>query len=267
MTLFQAIALGALQGATEFLPVSSSGHLAIVQYYLEGFSQPGILFDVLLHLGTMVAVLIYFRQDVTALLTSPWDKTAKGEKDRRLLLLLILGSIPTAIIGLAGKDLATSLFHNMTVVAICLLVTGVLLTISERLRSRSQGRTELSITDALVTGTLQGLAILPGISRSGATIAGLLIRGVDGETAARFSFLLALPAVFGAALLSLKDLQSVPTNELPFYAAGTLCALIVGLFSIHFLMAIIRRRRLFLFALYCWVVGAVILFLAMSHTG
>ena len=108
------------------------------------------------------------------------------------------------------------------------------------------------------------MAILPGISRSGATIAGLLMRGVDGETAARFSFLLALPAVFGAALLSLKDLQDVPSGELPLYFAGAGCAMLVGLFSIHFLMAIIRRRRLFLFALYCWALGAVILTLSMS---
>jgi undecaprenyl-diphosphatase len=264
MTFTQSVALGALQGATEFLPVSSSGHLAIAQYYLSDFSQPGILFDVLLHLGTMIAVMIYFRRDVTALLISPWNRTAAGEKDRRLLWLLIVGSIPTGIIGLAGKDLATSLFHNMTVVGGCLLITGILLFLSERVRAKVSGRTDLTTSDALITGVLQGLAILPGISRSGSTIAGLLLRGVDGETAARFSFLLALPAVFGATLLSLKDLQSVPSGELPLYAAGAVCALLVGLISIHFLMAIIRRRRLFLFALYCWVVGAIILTISMT---
>ena len=188
----------------------------------------------------------------------------EGEKDRRLLWLLVIGSIPTGIIGLAGKDLATGLFHNMTVVGFCLLVTGGLLFVSERLRAKGAGRTELSIGDALITGTLQGLAILPGISRAGATISGLLLRGVDGDTAARFSFLLALPAVFGATLLSLKDLQSVPTGEIPIYIAGTFFALLVGLFSIHFLLAIIRRRRLFLFALYCWAVGAIILTLSMT---
>ncbi len=264
MTYTQSIFLGILQGATEFLPVSSSGHLAIAQYYLAGFTQPGILFDVLLHLGTMVAVVIYFRRDVVALLTSPWNYTPEGEKDRRLLWLLVIGSIPTGIIGLAGKDLATGLFHNMTVVGFCLLVTGGLLFVSERLRAKGTGRTELSIGDALITGTLQGLAILPGISRAGATISGLLLRGVDGDTAARFSFLLALPAVFGATLLSLKDLQSVPTGEIPIYITGTFFALLVGLFSIHFLLAIIRRRRLFLFALYCWAVGAIILTLSMT---
>ncbi len=264
MTFTQSIALGAIQGAAEFLPVSSSGHLAIAQHYLSGFSQPGILFDVLLHLGTMIAVIIYFRRDVSALLTSPWNRTAEGKKDRRLLWLLILGSIPTGIIGLAGKDLAESLFQNMTVVGLCLLVTGVLLYICERYRTKGSGRTDLSVTDALITGTLQGIAILPGISRSGSTIAGLLLRGVDGETAARFSFLLALPAVFGATLLSLKDLQDVPIGELPIYAAGAACAMLVGLLSIHFLLAIIRRRRLFLFALYCWVVGAVVLTLSMT---
>jgi undecaprenyl-diphosphatase len=264
MTFAQSVALGALQGATEFLPVSSSGHLAIAQYYLAGFSQPGVLFDVLLHLGTMIAVLIYFRRDVAALIISPWNRTPEGKKDLRLLWLLVLGSIPTGIIGLAGKDLATDLFHNMTVVGACLLATGVFLFMSERIRTKTSGRTDLSIGDALITGILQGIAILPGISRSGSTIAGLLLRGVDGETAARFSFLLAIPAVFGATLLSLKDLQAVPAGDLPLYAAGAVCAMLVGLFSIHFLLAIIRRRRLFLFALYCWVVGAIILTLSMT---
>jgi undecaprenyl-diphosphatase len=264
MTFTQAIILGLIQGATEFLPVSSSGHLAIAQHYLSGFSQPGILFDVLLHLGTMIAVIIYFRRDITALLISPWNKTAEGKKDRRLLGLLVLGSIPTAIIGLAGKDVATELFDNMIVVGCCLLVTGFLLYICERYRTKKTGRTKLSTSDALITGILQGVAILPGISRSGSTIAGLLLRGVDGETAARFSFLLALPAVFGATLLSLRDLQAVASHELPIYATGAICALLVGLLSIHFLLAIIRRRRLFLFALYCWVVGAIILTLAMT---
>lgn len=147
-------------GAAEFLPVSSSGHLAIAQYYLSGFSQPGILFDVLLHLGTMIAVIIYFRRDVNALLTSPGIVQTKGKRIADSWML-ILGSIPTGIIGLAGKDLAESLFQNMTVVGLSLLVTGVLLFICERYRTKGSGRTDISVADALITGTLQESQLFP----------------------------------------------------------------------------------------------------------
>jgi undecaprenyl-diphosphatase len=259
MTFTQATALGILQGATEFLPVSSSGHLAIAQHFLSDFSQPGILFDVLLHLGTMLAVIIYFRADLKRLLVAPWNRTDSGPSDRKFLLLIIVASVPTAIIGLAGKDFAESLFENMTAVACGLLLSGALLFAAEKLRRADSGRTELNLGDALITGTLQGLAIIPGISRSGSTISGLLLRGVAGETAARFSFLLALPAVFGAALLSLRDFNAVPAGELPIYLAGAAAAFVTGLASIHFLLAIIRRRRLMLFALYCALAGTALL--------
>lgn len=260
MTITQAILLGTLQGATEFLPVSSSGHLAIAQHFIEDFSQPGLLFDVLLHLGTMLAVVLYFRNDLVRLLASPFRD---APADRKQLLMLIAGSVPTAIIGLAGKDFAEGLFENMLVVGICLLVTGVLLFVAEKLRARDSGRRDVNLKDALVTGTLQGFAILPGISRSGSTIAGLLLRGVDGEVAARFSFLLALPAVSGAALLSLRDLDALPAGELPAYCFGAAAAFVTGLLSIHFLLAIIRRRRLALFALYCWLAGGLLLAFAL----
>lgn len=259
MTLLQAILLGALQGATEFLPVSSSGHLAIAQSLIEGFSQPGVLFDVLLHLGTMVAVAIYFRSDIKNLITAPFRSDEASEQHRKMLLLLIAGSVPTAIIGLAGKEFATNLFHNIPVVAAMLIVTGCILFVSERYRSGEQVGKTLSFGDALIAGTAQGLAIIPGISRSGATIASLLLRGIDGETAARFSFLLAMPAIFGATLLSFRELEQVPAGELTLYAAGAGIALLTGLLSIHFLLAIIRRKRLYFFALYCWAVGALFL--------
>jgi len=263
MTLAQAIALGALQGATEFLPVSSSGHLALAQSLIEGFSQPGVLFDVLLHVGTMIAVMIYFWRDIRDLATAPFRKDEAAVQHRKMLLLLIAGSIPTAIIGLTGKDFANGLFHNIPVVALMLIITGGILFVSERLR-RGENKKEIGFVDAILTGVAQGLAIIPGISRSGSTIATLLLRGIDGETAARFSFLLALPAVFGAALLSLDDIQAVAADQLISYAIGTGTALLIGLLSIHFLLAIIRRKRLYFFALYCWAVGA--LFLTLSLT-
>jgi undecaprenyl-diphosphatase len=258
MTLLQAIFLGLIQGLTEFLPVSSSGHLAITQHFLPGFDQPGLLFDVLLHLGTMLAVVLYFRRELGNLLTSPFRRGDVARQHRRLLVLLLAGSVPTAIIGLTFKDFFEGLFENIPLVALMLIVTGTLLFISEKFRRGSRREKELTLVDALVVGTVQGCAIIPGISRSGSTIAALLLRGVDGETAARFSFLLALPAVFGAALLSLRHWQNIAAGELPQYLAGTGVAFIAGMLSIHCLMAVIRRRRLFAFAVYCWLAGTVV---------
>jgi undecaprenyl-diphosphatase len=258
MTLLQAIFLGFIQGLTEFLPVSSSGHLAIAQHFLPGFDQPGVLFDVLLHLGTMLAVILYFRREIGNLLSSPFRQGEDARLHRRLLTLLLAGSVPTAVIGLTFKDFFESLFENIPLVALMLLVTGTLLFISEKFRRGNRQEEQLTLIDALVVGTVQGCSIIPGISRSGSTIAVLLLRGVDGETAARFSFLLALPAVFGATLLSLRHLQDVTTAELSLYLAGTGVAFIAGMLSIHCLMAVIRRRRLFAFAVYCWLAGTVV---------
>lgn len=262
MNLLNAILLGLLQGVTEFLPVSSSGHLAIAQHFLPGFSQPGVLFDVLLHVATMGAVMLYFRRECTLLATAPFRRDEQALLYRRLLWLLVLGSVPTAVIGLLFKDFFVGLFHNLTVVASMLMVTGTLLYVSERLRRGERKEDRLTWSDALLVGTVQGGAIIPGISRSGSTIAALLLKGVDGETAARFSFLLALPAIFGAVLLSLDDMTAVATAELPGYLAGMLAAFVAGLLSIHLLLAVVRRRRLFAFALYCWLAGGLFLFLS-----
>ena len=263
MTLIQSILLGALQGLTEFLPVSSSGHLAIAQYFLPGFTQPGVLFDVLLHVGTFGAVVLYFRRELIEILTSPFRRDEAAPLHRRLLLLLLAGSVPTAVIGLTFRGFFEGLFHNIPVVSLMLLVTGTLLFVSERFRITGRKEDKLTWGDALVVGTVQAFAIIPGISRSGSTIAALLLRGVDGETAARFSFLLALPAVFGAALLSARDLDGLATGELPIYLAGTGIAFLTGLLSIHLLLAVIRRRRLIAFALYCWLAGGIFFSLSL----
>jgi undecaprenyl-diphosphatase len=257
MSFVEAILLGILQGATEFLPVSSSGHLALAQHLISNFEQPGVLFDVLLHVGTMVAVAIYFWRDLAGLVSSLWRRDEPSKNQRFMVFLLIAGSVPTAVIGLLFKDFFIGLFERPDIVCIMLLITGTLLWIAERLRRHASSRTQMTFIDALVTGTVQGCAIIPGISRSGSTIAALLMRGVDGETAARFSFLLALPAVFGAAILSLKDLDHVVGNALMPYVAGTLAALLTGLVCIHLLMGVVRRRRLHWFAVYCWLAGGV----------
>ena len=255
MTFIEAILLGTLQGATEFLPVSSSGHLVLAQHLIGDFEQPGVLFDVLLHVGTMIAVAIYFWRDLAGLVSSLWRRDAMAKNQRFMVALLIGGSIPTAVIGLLFKDFFIGLFERPEIVCMMLLITGLLLWAAERLRRTENSRRQMTFVDALVVGTVQGCAIIPGISRSGSTIAALLMRGIDGETAARFSSLLALPAVFGAALLSLKDLDQAAGNTFFPYAAGTLAALVTGLFCIHLLMGVIRRRRLHWFALYCWLAG------------
>ena len=259
MTFTHALLLGLLQGLTEFLPVSSSGHLVIAQHFLPGFDQPGLAFDIMLHLGTMIAVLLYFRREVGLMLVSPLRQGPEARTYRKMLGLILLASVPTALIGLGFKDFFEGLFENLQLVAVMLLVTGVLLFLAERFRRPGRKEGQLTISDALVVGTVQGLAIIPGISRSGSTISTLLLKGVDGETAARFSFLLALPAVFGAALLSLRDLQQVATAEIPMYLVGAGTAFLVGMVSIHCLLAVVRRKRLIGFAIYCWLVGTGVL--------
>ncbi len=151
------------------------------------------------------------------------------------------------------------MFENIAAVALMLLVTGLLLFLSERLRRDGRREDRLTWSDAVFVGIAQGCAVMPGISRSGATISTLLIKGVEGETAARFSFLLALPAVFGAGLLSLRDASQVAAAEIPAYFLGAAAAFVVGFFSIHFLLGVIRRRRLIGFAVYCWLVGGAFL--------
>lgn len=260
MNLLDALLLGIVQGITEFLPISSDGHLAIAQHCLPHFEQPGLLFDVMLHVGTLGAMLLYFQRDVARLLTAPFRRTPEGRRDRHLLGLVVAASVPTALIGLALKDAVERWMENMLVVGAMLLLTGTLLFVGERYR-RSGRRTEaaVTVTDAVLTGIAQGLAVLPGLSRSGSTIATLLFRGVDGETAARLSFLMGMPAIAGAALLSLKDLHTLPAGDLPVYLAGAGVAFVVGLCAIRLLLGIIRRQRLFWFSVYCWVVGTVLI--------
>jgi undecaprenyl-diphosphatase len=266
MDILHATLLGLIQGLTEFLPVSSSGHLAITQHFLPGFEQPGLLFDILLHFATTMAVIIYFRKDVWKLLTCFFRKDPYALDDRHTFRMILLGSVPTAIIGLSGKDFFEGLFENLPVIGCMLILTALLLIVAERARRDGRQLSQLNSNDALLVGIVQGLAIIPGISRSGSTIACLLLRNIDGEAAARFSFLLALPAIIGAMLLSLKDLQQVANNDLPAYGLGALIAFSSGLFAIRWLMNVVRRKRLAGFAVYCLLVGSSIIGYAMFAT-
>ncbi len=259
MNYLHAALLGLIQGLTEFLPVSSSGHLAIAQHFLPGFEQPGLLFDIMLHVATTLAVIIYFRQDILRLISCFFRTDPYAIDDRHTFWMILLGSIPTAIIGISGKDFFESLFDNIVLIGCMLIVTALLLIVAERARKDGRSLVQINYNDALLVGVVQGLAIIPGISRSGSTIAALLIRGIDGEAAARFSFLLALPAIGGAMLLSLKDLQQVSLAALPAYLLGFIIAFGSGLLAIRLLMNVVRRRRLTGFAVYCLLVGSGII--------
>jgi len=225
---------------------------------LPGFSQPGLLFDVLLHFGTMLAVAIYFRRERLRL-TLAWFRSASEAKtDRRILVLLLLSSVPTAVISLSFKDFFEQAFDNLPLIVAMLVVTGTLLILSERLLKpgHSEAGTGMTFSDALVVGVVQGLvvgvvqglvvgvvqglAIIPGIFRTGSTIAALLLKEVDGETAARFSFLFTLPAVAGNTPPAAASRPGSEFGALP-YLTGTITAVVVGLAAIHMLMLVVKR--------------------------
>jgi undecaprenyl-diphosphatase len=266
MDILQAILLGLLQGITEFIPVSSSGHLVLVPWLL-GWPEPDLVFDTVVHWGTLLAVLAFFWRDWLALITAwlrglfRWNWS---DPLARLMWLLILGSVPAALIGYLLEGFFESLFGEPAWVSVFLLVTAALLALSERLGSRTREISELRWSDALLIGLGQAAAIAPGISRSGATIATGLFRGLERPAAARFSFLLSTPIILGAGLFQLLDLASAPDPlaQVPVLIAGFLTAAISGYICIWALLRYLQRGRLYPFAIYCAYVGISCLIVA-----
>jgi len=266
MNLTEAVLLGIVQGVTEFLPVSSSGHLVLFQNLL-GLSEPLLAFDISVHVGTLFAVVIYFCKDIVDILKAlvkwfqvlPDTKAAAdllaGDREIRFALLIVTGSIPTAILGLVFKEIAETLFSSITIVGVTLMITGMILWGTRRLGAAGHGVRRFTVKNSMVIGVVQGLAIVPGISRSGATIAAGLYLGLDRETAARFSFLLSIPAVAGAGLLGTGDLVGHAGLPLKIIAAGTLASCLVGYASLKLLVWMVGRGRLHYFAPYCAVLG------------
>ncbi|MFH0809297.1 MAG: undecaprenyl-diphosphate phosphatase [Pseudomonadota bacterium] len=266
MTFFGwAIGLGLLQGLTEFLPVSSSGHLAIAQHFMPGFQQPGLLFDVSLHVGTLAAVCVYFRHDLAALLLGrPHEAGSLSLKERlRLLVLMVAATAVTGTFGMLLKDRVEAAFASLAAVGMGLIVTGVLLLAGAFLArgAVTAGKVERNtgLLDALYVGLMQGLAVMPGISRSGSTISASLARGLDPAWAARFSFLLSIPAVAGAAVLECRECGHAVGGQWPAYVAGSLVAFVSGLLAIKLMMRLVRRGNLNPFAYYCFLMGALVL--------
>ncbi len=267
MSWIQALLLGLLQGATEFLPVSSSGHLVLVPWLL-GWPAPTLAFDTLVHWGTAAAVVGYFWRDWLGLIEGAWEALRSRSLDdprARLLLWLVIGTLPAALVGWALEDFFEGMFGQPAAAAGFLLVTASILTLVESGSRRDRSPAQMTWLDALLVGLAQAAAILPGISRSGSTIAAGMARGQERQHAARFSFLLSTPIILGAGLLQVADLVGsggLPA-QLSLLLVGFLAALLAGLACIHFLLRYLQRRSLYPFAIYCALVGLGGLVLAL----
>ena len=268
MDILQAIIIGLVQGLTEFLPVSSSAHLIFTQQAL-GLSDVGLAFDVLLHVGTLVAVVAYFFQDIINMIKGfflslidlkdgKFMEEVRRDPYKKLAWLTIIATIPVGIVGVLFNDLVESLFTGITVPAFFLLITGCLLYVSQRMNSGGIDLSNITLKEALLMGCGQALAVMPGLSRSGTTIAAGLFSGLDKEFAAKFSFILSIPAILGAGVFQLKDLSG-GNVEIEACIAGFIVAVISGYLAISVLLKLIREKSLDIFAYYCWIVGAVIL--------
>ncbi len=260
MPLLHALVLGLVQGLTEFLPISSSGHLVLVPALL-GWTPGGVAFDAVLHLGTLGAVLAYFRRDLGTLAWG-WIEGVRrrrplGTPQARLAWAILVGSVPAALAGLLLEDWFARAFASPRAVGAFLLGTALLLALAEGLASRGTGSVEdVGLGMGLWVGLAQALAILPGISRSGSTLAAGMAAGLRREAAARFSFLLGTPIIAGAGLLKLLDLvRASPQEGWAALAVGLGAAFLSGYAAIWGLLAYLRRRPLWVFALYCAVAG------------
>ena len=263
MTLWQAILLGILQGATEFLPVSSSAHLVIVPHLLR-WPDPGLALDTILHLGTLAAILVYFWNDLWRLALAALNSLRERRldaPDARLAWALVVATIPGAVLGVLLEDFFEQLFGMPKVAAGFLLVTAALLLISEYFARREFPITAMSWLHALWIGLAQALAIMPGLSRSGATIAAGLLLGYRREDATRFSFLLAVPIVLGGGLYQVYKLLRAGMDVVQFgiCGAGFVAAAITGYIAITGLLMLVQRRSLWPFAVYCATFGALVL--------
>jgi undecaprenyl-diphosphatase len=262
LNLFHAVVLGVVQGLTEFLPVSSSGHLVITQH-LFGISEGVLAFDVAVHLGTLLAVFLALRNDVAILFAGlrPGNDP-QTQLGRRLIGMLIVGTIPAMVVGLLFRDIIAGFFSSVSVTGVMLLVTGTILYMGERVKTEERRLRTLRASDAFLIGCGQALAVMPGLSRSGTTISTGLARGVAGDDAARFSFLMAIPVILGAAILELPAaLKAGIGPSLSVLAVGIVVAAITGYAAIFMLQRIIQQGRLRVFAYYTWVVGLVVLLL------
>lgn len=277
MSYLMSVVLGFVQGVAEFLPISSSGHLSLFQHFF-GMEQADMMFNILLHFATLIAVCIYYFRDIRDMvcefflwlgdLMRPGKKGGEVPEARRLVLLIVLGTLPLFVI-LPFKDAVEQINNSPALVSCALLLTGTILFLSDRMIKGKKDARTAGVKDVLVVGLAQGLATVPGLSRSGTTITAGLAMGFDRKFAVRYSFLMSLPAVLGATLLEVVDVVGTPgafdPALLPKYLVGMAVAGVVGYFAIGLVNLLVKKGRFGSFAYYCWAAGA--LFLVLSLTG
>ena len=273
MDLIEAFILGVLQGITEFLPISSSGHLALGRILLGSEVESGITYEVVVHFGTLVSIMYYYRTELGRLLSSGVrfllnPAKEKESKDVNFLGMILISMIPAFIVGFTLKDQVEAIFSNPLLVSFMLLVTGVLLFSTKFIPNRTQendashlaaagGGIPIGIAKSFAIGLVQACAMIPGISRSGSTITTALWLGVDRETAANFSFIMVIPVIGGAMLLQVLDLLEVGIQgaALQVLVVGFLSSAISGYFALKYLIIILKKSGFYLFSFYCWAVG------------
>lgn len=252
MGIFELIILGIIQGITEFLPISSSGHLVIAQDLL-GMKSPGNTLEILFHFGTLLSVIFVFFKDIKQLALSI------NEKNTRLYIFyLILATIPAALAGIFLKDYFLPFFDNVFMVGVALCVTGFLLVFSKRFKNQQK---KFSLTFSILIGVTQALAIIPGISRSGSTISISMFLGVSSSDAAKFSFLLSIPVIFGASILGFLEIQSSEIFSSSNIFIAIFTAFITGVLALKILLKILEAGKFYIFGIYCLFIGSVAMFL------
>ena len=264
MDFFQAFVLGIVQGVTEWLPVSSTGHLVIMQDLLGISPDENLVFDLVVHLGTLAAVCVFFRKELGRIMIAVFTRRSEvGPQEaalRLLAALIIIGTIPAGVVGVLFSDQIESIF-DLRLVGVALLGNACFLFAVERLGAEGT-RKSARLVDAIVIGLFQAIAIIPGISRSGSTIGGGMLRGLERETAAVFAFLLSVPTLVGAFAVGAVTLENTEAT-LATLVVGFVVSLAVGLASIEYLLKAVRSKRLWVFAVYCAIVGAAVIFFTL----
>ena len=283
MSIIESILLGIVQGVTEFLPVSSSGHLSILQNIFHIETNGSMLFDIMLHLGTLVAVFVVYHRDIWSMIkeavfmagdiclnlrtfflnrihkTSLKYKKIVHNSYRKFVVLILVPTVPTGLLGVLGKDLISAASETLLIPGICLLITGVLLLLADLAKEGGKKPKDVSYKNGLIIGTAQGFATLPGLSRSGTTITACILCGLDRKFAVKYSFILSIPAILGAAVLEIKDVMAEPIEmgQIGIYAVGAVFAAIVGYICIKTMLVVVRNKKFKYFAYYCFLIGLV----------
>jgi undecaprenyl-diphosphatase len=264
LSVWEACLLGVVQGLTEFLPISSDGHLAVFQFFLTPMpSAEKLAVDVALHLGTLAAVVAYFRRDLLGMAAAIVGRGGEAYA-RAWAWLLVLGTIPAGLAGVLLKPHIEATLDSLAVIGASFLFTGTLLYLGSAVRGATRGAETLGARDALVVGCFQALALLPGVSRSGTTIAAALFRRTRADVAARFSFLLSIPAISGALVVEAPSIAGLAPAARGPLAAGILVAALTGFAAIAVLLRMVRSQKLHYFAYYCWGLGTLVLAAALA---